>query len=86
VGSSQPIVGRLENAVSGLRTPQLERLSRLASAMGWHLKLVFTEPAKGATLVEVHPPSPKRKRIVPPPPRVRIQPETDLFYEPPGAW
>jgi transcriptional regulator with XRE-family HTH domain len=86
VGSSQSIIWRQERAVPGLRTPDFDRLRRLGAAMGWHMKVVFTEPAKGAPFVEVQPPSAKRKRIVPPPPRVRVQPESDLFYEPPGAW
>src|SRR5476651_992864 len=85
VGSSQPIIGRLENAVPGLRTPEFDRLLRLAAAMGWHMKVVFTEPEKGAPFVEVHPASPRRKRIVPPPRRKRSEEHTELFYEPPGA-
>jgi transcriptional regulator with XRE-family HTH domain len=85
VGTSQPTIGRLENAIVA-RTPQWDTLRRIATALGWHLQLVFTEPQRGLGFVQVDKPSPKRRRIVPPPPRLRPQKPFSLDdLEPPGA-
>jgi transcriptional regulator with XRE-family HTH domain len=85
VGTSQPTIGRLENGIVA-RTPQWDTLRRIATALGWHLKLVFTEPARSSSFVQVDAPSPKRRRIVPPPPRERPQRPFSLDdLEPPGA-
>jgi transcriptional regulator with XRE-family HTH domain len=88
-GSSAPIVNRTERGVPGLRPPDFNRLRTWSKAMGWHMKIVFMEPAPGEKWVQVDKPSPTRKKIVGPviPPRVQKPRSPDeLEYEPPGAW
>ncbi|HEX4385580.1 MAG TPA: helix-turn-helix transcriptional regulator [Myxococcales bacterium] len=88
-GSSASIVNRTERGVAGLRTPDFNRLRQWSKAMGWHMKIVFVEPAPGEKWVQVDKPAPGRKKIVgpviPPRPQKPAGPD-DEFYEPPGAW
>ena len=87
--SSQASVHRTETAVAGLRAPDFDRLRRCAKAMGWQLKVVFTEPEPGAKSVQVDKPSPDRKKIIGPVvPQTfqKVKPFSLEDLEPPGAW
>jgi transcriptional regulator with XRE-family HTH domain len=87
--SSQASVHRTETAVAGLRAPDFDRLRRCAKAMGWQMKVVFTEPEPGAKSVVVDKPAPNRKKIVGPvvPQSFqKVKPFSLEDLEPPGAW
>ncbi|HEX4385582.1 MAG TPA: helix-turn-helix transcriptional regulator [Myxococcales bacterium] len=88
-GRSQALVHRGERAVKGLMVPDFDRVRKLAAVMGWHTKIVFTEPAPGVKAVQVDRPAPTRKKIIGPvvPAVVQKQlPWDEVEHEPPGAW
>lgn len=74
-GDSQAGISRIERGIER-RAPNWAQLRRIATALGWQLKVVFAEP--GGPMVEVEKPSPKRKKIKAPP---RPQPPRKPYKE-----
>lgn len=75
-GDSQAGISRIERGIER-RAPNWAQLQRIATALGWRLKVVFAEP--GGPLVEVEKPSPKRRKIkAPPRPQPRREPHREL--------
>jgi len=54
IGTSQPAIARIEKGLEQ-RTPKFDTLQKIATALGWQLKLVFGQPRESVSLVEVEP-------------------------------
>jgi transcriptional regulator with XRE-family HTH domain len=74
-GDSQAGISRIERGIER-RAPNWAQLRRISSALGWHMKVVFSDAA--GPLVEVEKPSPRRRKIKAPP---RPQPPRQPYKE-----
>jgi transcriptional regulator with XRE-family HTH domain len=74
-GDSQAGISRIERGIER-RAPNWAQLRRISTALGWHMKVVFSDA--GGPLVEVEKPSPKRRKVKAPP---RPQPPRQPYKE-----